>query len=108
MTSYNLLNGIHTGQHRGLIEDILRAEFAYKGIVITDWNVGNMNAVTNCKYPLADAPSSVMAGNDMYMPGGQRDYLAVKEALENGRVTKEQLQINATRIAKMARELVKN
>lgn len=37
MTSYNLANGKHTSEHSGLIEDILHAEFGYKGIVMTDW-----------------------------------------------------------------------
>lgn len=108
MTSYNLINGIHTASHRGLIEDILRAEYEYQGIVMTDWNVGNMNAVKNCKYPLPDAPSTVMAGGDLYMPGGQHDYLAVKKALVNGTVTKKQLQINATRVMRMAQSLVQS
>ena len=36
MTSYNLINGIHTSERRDLIEDILRAEFGYQGIVMTD------------------------------------------------------------------------
>ena len=107
MTSYNLLNGIHTGAHKGLIEDILRAEYGYQGVVMTDWNVGNMNAVNDCKYPLPDAPSTIMAGGDLYMPGGQHDYLAVVKALKEGKVTKSQLLINASRVAKLAKELVK-
>lgn len=107
MTSYNLLNGIHTGEHRGLIEDILRAEFGYKGIVMTDWNVGNFMAEDGLLHPLAFAPNSVMAGNDLFMPGGQQDYLAVEKAYQDGEVTKEQLQMNASRVARMARELVK-
>ena len=37
MTSYNLLNGTHTAENRGLIMDILRAEYGYQGIVMTDW-----------------------------------------------------------------------
>ena len=37
MTSYNLLNGTHTAESRGLVMDILRAEFGYQGIVMTDW-----------------------------------------------------------------------
>ena len=49
---------------------------------------------------------SSCSGGDLYMPGGQHDYLAVKEALEKGVVTKKQLQINATRVMRMARSLV--
>lgn len=37
MASYNLLNGTHTAENRGLIMDILRAEFGYEVIVMTDW-----------------------------------------------------------------------
>lgn len=37
MTSYNLLNGTHTAENLGLIMDILRAEYGYQGIVMTDW-----------------------------------------------------------------------
>ena len=39
MTSYNLVNGIHTNEHIGLIRDVLRSEFGFEGIVMTDWIV---------------------------------------------------------------------
>lgn len=108
MTSYNLLNGVHTGAHRGLIEDILRAEFGHRGIVMTDWNVGNFMAAQGYVHPMANAPESVCAGNDLYMPGGRGDYSEVEKALSEGRVSKEQLQINASRVVRMAKELVKS
>lgn len=107
MTSYNLVNGVHTGEHRGLIEDILRVEYGFEGIVMTDWNVGNFTAEREYTHPLSIAPKTVMAGNDIFMPGGHGDYSKVKKALENGEVTREQLQINASRVARMARNLVK-
>lgn len=103
MTSYNLLNGVHTGEHRGLIEDILRAEYGHKGIVMTDWVVDTFNKDPEMIYPVSVAPKTIMAGNDIFMPGGHRDFEKVKEAYEKGDVTREQLEINATRLIKVAR-----
>lgn len=98
MTSYNLLNGIHTGEHRGLIEDILRAEYGHGGIVMTDWVVDVFNNDNDLIYPVSVAPKTIMAGNDLFMPGGQKDFEQVKQAFNEGEVTKEQLQINASRL----------
>ena len=41
MTSYNLLNGTHTAERRDLSEDVLRSEFGFAGIIMTDWVIGN-------------------------------------------------------------------
>ncbi|MCQ2516968.1 MAG: glycoside hydrolase family 3 C-terminal domain-containing protein [Saccharofermentans sp.] len=106
MTSYNLLNGIHTGEHRGLIEDILRAEYGHQGIVMTDWVVDTFNNDKELIHPISIAPKTIMAGNDLFMPGGQRDFEKVKEALASGEVTREQLEINATRLIKAARQSI--
>lgn len=104
MTSYNLLNGIHTGEHRGLIEDILRSEFGHKGIVMTDWVVDTFNNDKELIHPVSVAPKTIMAGNDLFMPGGQKDFNSVKEALANGEVTRTQLEINASRLIRVARK----
>ena len=104
MTSYNLLNGVHTSERRDLIEDILRAEFGYKGIVMTDWIVGAMYAGKK-KYPSPNAARTAAAGNDITMPGGKGDLKAMMKGLSEGLVTRRQLQINATRIVRMARKL---
>ncbi len=107
MTSYNLLNGVHTGEHKGLIEDILRAEFGHTGIVMTDWVVDTFNKDKELKYPVSTAPNTIMAGSDLFMPGGRKDYDSVKAALASGFVTREQLEINAARVISMARRMCK-
>lgn len=98
MTSYNLLNGVHTSESRSLIEDILRDEYGFKGIVMTDWVVSMNNSDKDSIYPDPQACNVVMAGGDLFMPGCQADYDSVSKALAEGKVTREQLQINAARI----------
>ncbi len=104
MTSYNLLNGVHTSECRDLIEDILRAEFGYRGIVMTDWIIGAMYGRKN-KYPDPNAARTAAAGGDLTMPGGMGDCKALMKGLKDGALTRRQLQINATRVLRMAKRL---
>ena len=105
MTSYNLLNGTHTSERRDLLEDILRTEFGYQGIVMTDWIISAMSGKGN-KYPSPDAAKIAAAGNDLTMPGGSGDYKAMLRGLKKGTLTRRQLEINGTRIYRMISKLV--
>ena len=104
MTSYNLLNGVHTSERRDLIEDVLRAEFGFKGIVMSDWIIAAMYG-GNKKYPAPNAARNAAAGNDLTMPGGKGDFKAMMKGLRSGLVTRRQLAVNATRICRMAKKL---
>ena len=104
MTSYNLLNGIHTSERGDLIGDILRDEFGFKGIVMTDWIVGALNAGKK-KYPAPNPARIAAAGGDLIMPGCSGDLKAMLKGLKDGLVTRRQLMINATRVIRMARKL---
>lgn len=107
MTSYNLVNGTHTSEHVGLIEDILRCEWDYQGIVMTDWVIAGYENEKDCIHPVAEAARVCMAGGDLFMPGSQHDYDSIKKGLDAGTVTQKQLQINATRVLNMAKKLCK-
>jgi len=63
MTSYNLLNGVHTSSHYELLTDILRGEWGFDGLVMTDWG-------SNSEKPL-----DFHAGNDLIMGGYRSDFL---------------------------------
>ena len=104
MTSYNLLNGTHTSERRDLIEEILRCEFGYKGVVMTDWIIAAMN-MGKKKYPAPNAAKIAAAGNDLTMPGGKGDLKAMLKGLKDGLVTRRQLEINATRVYRLAKKL---
>ena len=104
MTSYNLLNGIHTSERRDLIGDILRAEFGFQGIVMTDWIIGAMN-MGRKKYPAPNAAKIAAAGGDLVMPGSKGDFKAMMKGLTERRLTRRQLEVNASRTYRMARQL---
>lgn len=80
MTSYNAVNGVYANENKHLLKDILRSDWKFDGIVITDWG-GSNNHV-----------EGVLAGSNLEMPapglGSARELLA---ALENGTLTMEQL-----------------
>lgn len=106
MSSYNLLNGTHTAERRDLSEDILRCEFGFEGIIMTDWVVGNgiMNSKADI-HPAVQAKLVAAAGGDVFMPGGKADHKSIMQGLADGSITRQQLMINATRMYRMAKEL---
>lgn len=81
MTSYNLLNGEHTSQRRDLNVMVLRNEWGYRGLVMSDWLVSGF--AMEHKYPSACAAGCIKAGNDLIMPGGEAEIQNIMEALHN-------------------------
>lgn len=106
MTSYNLLNGIHTCNRKDLLTDLLRKEWGFDGIVITDWMVTGTGMPGNHKYPYASAAGCIMAGNDLIMPGSRADCESIKKALEGKdpeyKLTKSELKTCVNRIVSLA------
>ena len=72
MSSYNRINGTYASESEELLQTMLRDEWGYKGMVMTDWFGG------------ADAPAQVVAGNDMLQPGLEKQDIAILEAVRNG------------------------
>ena len=105
MTSYNLLNGVHTSERKDLLGDVLRSEFGFKGIVMTDWVTSSDILSAGAKYPAPEAYKVALAGNDLFMPGSRQEVDNLTEALKDGFITREDLMRNATRIYRMAMEL---
>ena len=83
MTSYNLINGVHTSESAQLLEVILRREWGFDGLVMTDWVVDGMTR-RDMKHPRATAAATIKAGNELFMPGGETDREDLLAALERG------------------------
>ena len=86
MTSYNKLNGPYAVQNRELLTTIVRDEWGWKGMYVSDWNAGD------------DAVAAMLAGNDMLQPGQPKQYDAILEAAKNGKLPMAVLDANVKRI----------
>lgn len=86
MSSYNKLNGAYTQQRADLLTTILRDEWGFDGIVMTDWGVKE-NTVQSAK-----------AGNDLMEPGAQVEMERLIAAVKDGTLSEQDVNRNVKRI----------
>lgn len=89
MTSYNKVNGTYTSEYKDLVETLLRDEWGYKGMVMTDWYGGS------------NPTAQMQAGNDMLQPGRFKQYQDIVEAVNNGSLDVADLDRNVKRILQL-------
>ena len=97
MSSYNRVNGTYMAENKRLLTDVLRGEWGFEGMVVSDW--GGIN----------DRVEGVKAGNDLEMPGngGMNDRKIVK-AVKAGELSMEDLDKVVLRLIKFAIEAKPN
>ncbi|MGX8708171.1 MAG: glycoside hydrolase family 3 protein, partial [Bacteroidales bacterium] len=86
MSSYNRLNGAFTQQRRDLLTTVLRDEWGFGGIVMTDW--GNKEGTV----------AAVNAGNDLMEPGMDNEIARIIAGVKDGSISQEQLDTNVRRM----------
>ena len=89
MSSYNLLNGTYTSEQPELLTTLLRDEWGYRGLVMTDWLGGK------------DAVAQMRAGNDMLQPGVPSQFDALVEAVGSGKLDEAVLDRNVRRVLEL-------
>lgn len=98
MSSYNKLNGAYTSARKDLLTEVLRNEWGFKGIVMTDW-FGGFAGFESIRDGLSsDVVQQMIAGNDLLMPGIPVQKKALLEALNSGKLSQEVANTNTKRI----------
>ena len=86
MSSYNKVNGTYTQQNKDLLTTILREEWGFKGIVMTDW--GNKKGTQQ----------AVIAGNDLMEPGMENEIQRIIEGVDSGVIPMADVDRNVRRM----------
>lgn len=89
MASYNYLNGTYTQESRELLTGILRNDFGFRGLVVTDWT-GRRNT-----------PKQINAGSDLLMGGSPSQTAHILQSLENGTLKMEDLDRACTKLLEL-------
>jgi len=94
MTGYNRVDGTFMADHRRLVTEVLRDEWGFDGLVMTDWMASH------------DTVYSVLAGCDLEMPGPTRERGAkVVAAVQDGRLLASSVRACARRVLQLADRL---
>ena len=97
MTSYNQVNGTYSNENTHLLKDILRDEWGYDGIVITDWGGSN------------DHIKGVAAGSDLEMPTpGMDSARQIVKAVQDGKLSEEAVDACVDRMLEAVLTLTKD
>ncbi|MBA0885187.1 glycoside hydrolase family 3 N-terminal domain-containing protein [Flavobacterium undicola] len=102
MSSYNLVNGEYTSARKDLLTTVLREEWGFKGLVMSDWFGGyNGFGSISSKDAVSDVVKQLSAGNDLLMPGLPSQQKAILENIKNGKLTKEVINTDLRRILEL-------
>ena len=96
MASYNKVNGVYNTNNYDILVKVLRNEWGYKGLVMSDWNAVSPDT--------ADILKACEAQCDLVMPGEPKQVAAVVEGVKNGTVKLDDLKRCAGRVLKLIRE----
>lgn len=105
MSSYNLINGTYTSQRKDLLTTVLRNEWGFKGLVMSDW-FGGYDGFGGKNSPfspnaVSDVTEQLTAGNDLLMPGMPAQKKAILENLKSGKLSAKVINTDLTRILEL-------
>lgn len=98
MSAYNCINGVHAANSRDLCTVVLRQEWGFAGLVMSDWN-------TTVPQDGSTPWRCAWAGNDVIIPGNPHDDADIRAALADGRLPETAARQSAARLIALASAL---
>ena len=98
MSSYNLVNGVHAANSRDLCTTLVREEWGFDGVIMSDWNT---TVPEDGSIPWQCAA----AGNDIIMPGNRQDDADIRQAYAEGKLSEREIRACAGRVIRLAEKL---
>lgn len=94
MCSYNPINGIYASENKYLLQEILRNDFNYDGVIISDWDAVHSQF------------RRIRAGLNLEMPYNDKSYLELRNAYDNGLITEEQINYCVEPIIELSKKTI--
>lgn len=96
MSSYNRLNGVYTAQHKKLLKNVLRDEFGFEGLTVSDWSA------------VHDHVAAVKATLGLRMPYKDCAFEELKEAYNKGVLTEEEIDVSVNQVLELIQKKIDN
>lgn len=98
MTSYNLINGVHSANSKDLCTTLAREEWGFDGVIMTDWTTTTPDG-GSISWKCTEA------GNDIIMPGCPADDKNIRQAFKEGLLSEEKIRSCAERVIALVRKI---
>ena len=98
MSSYNLINGVHAANSRDLCTTVVREEWGFQGVIMSDWN-------TTVPEEGSIPWKCAAAGNDIIMPGNSDDDINIRQAYARGELSAKEIRECAGRVIMLIKRL---
>ena len=98
MTSYNLINGVHPSENSQLLIDVVRTEWNFTGLIMTDWIRSGEQEFNSAKYPCQYVFNTLRNGVNIQMTGHKIDYDYILQYLRDKVLTREDLLRCASKV----------
>lgn len=101
MSSYNKINGVYASGNTDLLTTVLRDEWGYQGMVMTDWFGGFAGFKSIFEGTGSDVVAQIEAGNDLLMPGTDVQRKMLTEAIKSGKISEQAVNASVKRVLNM-------
>ena len=94
MCSYNLVNGVYASENKYLLNDVLRDEFGFDGMVVSDWGA------------VHDAVRAIKANLNLIMPSSSYRIEQLKKGYEQGILSQDEIDQSVNEILKLSEKTI--